>query len=170
MNIKRLMFLLLTFISVVLSSSIDREMFECVPSEPFLSVFLKIYDMHWKLLEHEERVHQVLGQFETDPSLLFNDETSFPIVVDQIISGFGFGILYFYRRSFRLLTKILMTRPGNGVILKILEKAGPHERTEIIEIMIRSGYMPHISEALRLRSITSKSFESILMNKLRSSD
>ena len=51
---------------------------------------------------------------------------------------------------------------------KILKEAGPIERKDIIEIMIQSGSIPFILDILKERSLGSNSFESILMNKLRS--
>ena len=117
--------------------------------------------------EHEDRVINILGQFETDPFLLINDNICFSVVLEHIYFGFreeGF----FYYRSRRLLSRILMARPDYAVMYEILKEAGPIERKEIIEIMIQSGSIPFIFDILKERSLGSNSFESILMNKLRS--
>lgn len=172
MNISRLIVLLLNYyFSLVLTSRFDPEIIEIIgynPTEPFLNVFLNIYDMYLKLPEHEERVKEILSQFEIDPFLLINDEICFPIVLEHIYLGFREEEHFFYCRSCRLLFRILMVRPGNAVLYKILQEAGPIERKGIIEIMIRSGSIPFIADVLKIRSLTLSSFESILMNKLRS--
>lgn len=169
MNLSRLIFLLLNCISLVLASSIDTGIIDERPSESFLDVFFNIYDMTLVLPEHGDLVNKILGKFETDPFLLINDEICFPIVLKHIYSGFGYeGKGLFYHRSRILLSRILMARPDNSVMYKILKEAGPIERKDIIEIMIQSGSIPFIFDILKERILGSISFESILMNKLRS--
>ena len=165
MNLSRQIFLLLNCISLVLASSIDTDE---RPPESFLEVFLNIYNMNI-VPEHKDLVINILGQFETDPFLLINDSICFSVVLKHIYSGFGYEEKdFFYHRSCRLLSRILMARPDKSVMYKILKEAGPIERKDIIEIMIQSGSIPFILDILKERSLGSNSFESILMNKLRS--
>lgn len=155
------------YCSLAQSSSVDCEIFDCDPYESFLSVFLKIYDMNLTFDEDDARIHRVLGQFESDPNVLFNDEFCFPIVIKQIRLGFG-PEGGFYHRSQRLFARILMARPDNRVIAEILEASETMERNEMIAIMLITGSVPYLLEILEMRRITLSSFESILINKLRS--
>lgn len=153
---------------VVLSSLINsREILDYNPSESFLNVFLKIYDMNLTFQENDHRIHHVLGQFEKNPKTLFDDDFCFQLVIEQIKLGFG-PENFFYDRSRRLLVRILLTCPDKRVIIKILEAAEPIERHEMIETMIQTNTVPFLLEILEMRRTTSISFKNILMNKLRS--
>lgn len=114
--------LLLTFLLFIFTVSCQRiELFDYQPSEPFLRVYLNIYDMNIVHPTHSIRINEVLGNFENNPAQLYNDEICFGIVTEAIIMGFTMSNgSFFYERSRRLLTRILQSNPNRNVILQLM--------------------------------------------------
>ena len=149
------------------SSSFNCETLDYNSSESFLNIFLTIYDMNWCSI-NSERIKEVLGKFESNPTVLFNDDICFPVVIEQINLGFIYDFSIFYDRSQRLTVRILMACPPNKVIADILEACEDSARIKVITIMSKLGCMPFLLDVLQRQKISSESYVNILINKLRS--
>jgi hypothetical protein len=128
--------LIATFIFCIMTVVSGQEivLFDYQPFESFLSVYLNIYDMNIVHPTHSNRINSVLGNFETDPSQLYDDEICFGIVIEAIILGFEPGFdSFFFERSRRLLTRILQSNPNRNVILQLLFLISEADLPDIVQ-------------------------------------
>ena len=90
------------------------------PSEPFITVYLNLYDMNMESPAHTVEFLEALRNFEVNPLTLLNSQNYLEIVMGQIIFGFNSGHEFFINRSRRLLTRILnVNRNGRYIVNQI---------------------------------------------------
>lgn len=156
----QLLLSVLLFIFTVSSQRI--QLFDYQPSEPFLNVYLNIYDMNIVHPTHSIRINEVLGNFENDPTQLYNDEICFGIVIEAIILGFTLNNeSFFYERSRRLLTRILQSNPNRSVILRLMVIFSMAELPNLVMTVFdyynESGYSRHcINDIIKANSLIAR--------------